>query len=301
MTSMAVVTKSFAPDFELCAALNRSMLENSPGTIHHHIIVPRSDLKLFGRLAGPRTHIRCEADLLPNTFVRMPFSNIMINLRQPFPPVRGWIQQQVIKLATIAASDDNAVLVVDSDVEFIRPFNAEMFVRNGIVRFFRGSDHIDTQLPRHMTWHRVARTLLGLPAAEPPYPDYISSPLAWNPEIVKQMLARVSATTGRPWPTAIAGQLDFSECVLYGVFVDSVMGAPANSFVSDDSLCRVYWESTPLNMETAAQFVGGIRPTDIAAVIQSKSRTPPAVRDAIFAALRGHTKDGPQLTTTKTR
>src|SRR5262249_48004641 len=64
MARMAVITKSFAPDFELCAALNRSVLDNSPDTVQHHIIVPRSDLKLFGRLALPRTRVRCEADLL---------------------------------------------------------------------------------------------------------------------------------------------------------------------------------------------------------------------------------------------
>ena len=80
MTRMAVITKSFAPDFELCVALNRSVLDNSPDTVWHHIIVPRSDLRLFGRLAGPRTHIRCEADLLPRTFVRVPFNNITVNL-----------------------------------------------------------------------------------------------------------------------------------------------------------------------------------------------------------------------------
>jgi hypothetical protein len=110
------------------------------------------------------------------------------------------------------------------------------------------------------------------------------------------MLARVAATTGRPWLTAIAGQLDFSECVLYGVFVDSLMGAPANSFVSDDSLCLVYWENTPLNLESSLQFVRGSRPTDIAAVIQSKSRTPPAVREAVFASLRAAQEHRPQLT-----
>jgi hypothetical protein len=286
MARMAVMTKSFAPDFELCAALNRSVLDNTPDAVHHHIIVPRSDLKLFGRLAGSRTHIRCEADLLPRTFVPMPFRNIMVNLARPFPPVRGWILQQVIKLAAIAASEDDAVLVVDSDAEFIRPFTAEMFVRDGKVRFFCKPSQIDKRLPRHMTWHRVARALLGLPPAEPPYPDYISSPLAWDPTIVRRMLARVEATAGRPWTTAIAGELDFSECVLYGVFVDAVIGASANAFASDDSLCLVYWQDTPLNLDSAARFTSGVRPTDVAAVIQSKSRTPPAVREAAFAALR---------------
>lgn len=295
MTRMAVITKTFAPDFELCASLNRSVLENSPETIHHHIIAPRSDLKLFGRLAGPRTHIRCEADFLPRTFVRVPFSNIMVNLGRPFPPVRGWIQQQVIKLAAIAASEDDAVLVVDSDVEFVRPFAAEMFVRDGRVRFFRKPNQIDKRLSRHMTWQRVARELLGLPPAEPPYPDYISSPLAWDPTIVRRMLVRVEDMKGRPWPTAIAGQLDFSECVLHGVFVDEVIGAPANSFASDDPLCRAYWEHTPLDVDSAAHFIRSVRPTDVAVVIQSKSRTPPAVRETIFSALRAAHNEGPRL------
>src|ERR1700722_8809190 len=115
MVRMAVVTKSYAPDFELCAALNRSVLDNSPEAVEHRIVVPRSDFDLFSRLKGARTQIQCEADLLPRRFVRLPFVNLIINLQRPFPPVRGWIQQQMIKLAAIAASEDDAVLVVDSD------------------------------------------------------------------------------------------------------------------------------------------------------------------------------------------
>jgi hypothetical protein len=286
MVRMAVITKSYAPDFELCAALNRSVLENSPGTVEHRIVVPRSDLELFGRLKGTRTHIFCEAELLPRVFVRIPFVNIMVNLRRPFPPVRGWIQQQVVKLAAIAASEEDVVLVVDSDAEFVRPFTSETFVQDGIVRFFCDPDQIDKRLPRHLTWHRVARVLLGLPPAQPPYPDYISSPLAWDPNIVRRMLARVAVTTGRPWTTAIAAQLDFSECVLYGLFVDHVMAAPANSFASNDSLCSVYWKQSPLDSDSAAEFVRSVRPTDVAVVIQSNSLTPMAVRRATFAALR---------------
>jgi hypothetical protein len=192
MKRMSVITKSFAPDFELCADLHQSVLDYSPDSVHHHIIVPGPDLKLFGRLAGPRTHIRCETDLLPRWFVPVPFTNVAVNLGRPFPPVRGWILQQVVKLAAVAASGDDVVLVADSDVEFFRPFTAEMFVRAGTVRFFCKPNQIDKRLPRHMIWHRVARELLGLPPAEPPYADYISSPLAWDPMIVRKMLARVT-------------------------------------------------------------------------------------------------------------
>src|SRR5262249_52808460 len=211
-------------------------------------------------------------------------------------PVRGWIQQQVVKLAAIAAAECDVVLVVDSDVEFIRPFAAEIFVRKGTVRFFCKPNQIDKRLPRHMTWHRVARALLGLPSAEPPYSDYISSPLAWDPMIVRQMLARVTATTGRPWPTAIAEQLHFSECVLYGVFGGGGSGAPASSCASDVPHSLLYWAQTPLNLDSVARLSRGVRRNDRGAVMQSKPRTPLAVRHAGLAPLRGalHTRHGPR-------
>jgi hypothetical protein len=285
MARMAVITPSFAGDFELCTDLTRSVLDCLPDSVHHHIIVPKRDLGLFGRLAGLRTHIHCEADFLPRSFVSIPFCKYVVNLEQPFPPVRGWILQQVLKLAAVAASEDDIVLLVDSDIEFVRPFAADMFVRDGVIRFYRKPRAIDHRLPRHMIWHKTARALLGLPPDEPPYTDYISSMLAWDPKIVRRMLSRVTATTGRPWATAIAGQLHFSEWTLYGVFVDEI-GAPTDSFTSDDSLCLAYWEEVPLNSQGAIEFLRGVRTTDVAAMISAKSRTSLAVRRAAFAGYR---------------
>ena len=110
--------------------------------------------------------------------------------------------------------------------------------------------------------------------------------MAWDPAIVRQMLARVSAVTGRPWATAIAGQIHFSKSTLYGVFVDNVLGAPANTSASDDPLCLAHWGTTPLTSKTADQFLGGLRQTDVAAMISAKSGTPLEVKRAAFAAYR---------------
>jgi hypothetical protein len=226
MAQLAVITPSYEPDFELCKDLNRSLIANSPETVHHHIIVPRRDVGLFAQLAGPRTHIRREADFLPSSFVPVPFSKFTVNTRRPYPPVRGWILQQVLKLAASAAFHDDAVVLVDSDIEFIRPFTPETFVRQGVVRFYRKPNADDERLPRHLIWHRVARTLLGLPqAGPPPYPNYVSSLLVWDPSIVRRMLAHISKVMRRPWPTIIGAQLHFSEWTLYGVYVDHVIGA----------------------------------------------------------------------------
>jgi Family of unknown function (DUF6492) len=281
-----VITKSFKPDFELCADLQRSVLDYWPDSIHHHIVVPRADVGLFERVAGPRTHIRRETDFLPRSFVPIPLSNFMVNSGRPFPPVRGWILQQLVKLAAVAASEDDLVLVADSDVEFVRPVTVDTFIRDKVVRFYRKPGAINEKLPRHIAWHRTARALLGLPITEPPYTDYISACIACDPAIVRQMLARITATTGRPWTTAIAGQLHFSEWTLYGVFVDDVIGGPANSFASDDPLCLAYWDDIPLNYDDAANFLRGLQPKDVAGMISAKSKTPLAVRRAAFAANR---------------
>jgi hypothetical protein len=286
MTRMAIVTKSFAPDFELCVDLHRSVLRCLPESVHHNIIVPRQDQRLFSQLAGPRTHIRPESDFLPRSFVPVPRTNMMVNLRRPLPPARGWILQQIVKLAAVAASEEDVVLVADSDVEFVRPFEAGELVESGVVRFYRKPQAVDEHLPRHVIWHQVARRLLGLPKAEPPYTDYISAMLACDPAIVRRMLDRITAVTGRPWATAIARQVHFSEWTLYGVFVDDVLGAPANSHASGDPLCHAHWGTTPLTQAGAREFLRGLQPTDIAAMISAKSRTPVEVKRAAFAQYR---------------
>ncbi len=249
--------------------------------------MPKNDVPLFSQLANDRTEIRTEAEFLPTSFVRAPWVNATINLRRPFPPVRGWILQQVLKLAAAADSDADVVLLVDSDIEFVRPFSADTFLRDGVVRFYRLRGGVDLRLPRHVAWHDGARRLLGLPAAPPPMPDYVSSLLAWQPAIVRQVLERVEHITGRRWTDAVASQLHFSEWTLYGVFVDNVLGAPATDFAADTSLCHALWDTVPLDESTVDEFVAGMADSDVAVMISAKTHTPLPIRRAVSAAVRG--------------
>ncbi|WP_051366806.1 DUF6492 family protein [Hamadaea tsunoensis] len=276
---LAVVTPSFAGDFELSRDLNASVLAYAPPDVHHHLIVPRRDLELFGSLSGPRTHVLDETDFLPRSVRHLPGTKYSLNLRRPFPPLRGWIIQQIVKLAS-GAVDADTLLLVDSDISFCRPFGPDTFVRDGVARFYRKPNEIDDRLPRHVLWHKAAREMLGLPAAPPPYHDYVSSILAWDPAILTEMFARIEKTTGSPWPTVVGSQLHFSEWTLYGVFVDEVLGARATSFASDDALCHTYWDDTPLDDQTVRDFLGKLSPTDVAVMISAKSRTPLETRRA---------------------
>jgi hypothetical protein len=283
MSTLALITPSFGPDFELCAALHASVVAHSPASVQHHIIVPPRDMALFRRLEGPRARIHQERDFLPRSFRPLPGLNFSLNLRRPFPPLRGWILQQIIKFAAAARADADVVVLVDSDIEFIRPFSADTFRREGVVRFYRKPDEVDDRLPRHVTWHRVSRSLLGLPSSSPPHPDYVSSLMAWDPVIVRKLLARVESATGRRWPDVIGRQLHFSEWTLYGVFVDEILRGASCSFSTEDSLCHAYWDEVPLTGQTLRGFLSTTGPDDIAVMVSAKSRTPMAVRRAGFS------------------
>ncbi|MEV6343181.1 DUF6492 family protein [Actinoplanes sp. NPDC051851] len=284
MPRLAIITPSYAPDYELCADLQRSVLTYCPPSVEHHIIVPKKDLGLFGGLAGERTRVHDVAEFLPRTFLALPGVNGWVNARRPFPPLRGWITQQIVKLAAAARLDTEVALLVDSDIEFVRPFGPERFVRDGVARFYRKPGAIDDRLPRHVIWHRVARELLGLPAAQGPFTDYICWPAPWDPAVVRQLLARVEQVTGQPWATAIGAQLHFSEEILYGVFVDEVLGEPATGYATDDMLCPEYSDEIPLDAAGLAGFLGTVGPEDIAVMVSAKSGTPLEVRRAGIAA-----------------
>lgn len=285
MTDFAVITPSYAPDFELCRDLNRSVLRwTDPGVVHH-IITPSRDRPLFAPLAGARTRLWTVSDFLPRRMIPLPSANFWLNLRRPFPPVRGWVQQQVVKMQAATRIDADLLVLADSDVLFVQPITTETFRIDGRPRFYRLDSEVDERLPRHLTWHAVARRLLGLaPADPPPLPDYISAFNVWDRSTVRAMTERVERATGRHFVDAVAGELHVSEFILYGVFVDEVLGADEVA-PTDDMLCHSYWDERPLDAVQAARFVRD-RPADhVALMISAKSRTPLEVRRAAVAGL----------------
>jgi hypothetical protein len=137
-----------------------------------------------------------------------------------------------------------------------------------------------------MDWIQVSRRLLGLPSAVFPAADYISSLCVWEPSVVRAMLARVEQVTGQLWMDAIIGQQTFSEWILYGVFADEILKYDENA-MTDSSLCHSYWGKVPLTLENAEEFASRIGLDDVAVLIQSKTRTPRAVRRAVMDAIGG--------------
>ena len=290
MSSFAVLTPSYAPDFEFCRALTRSVLEWTAPDVDHHVVVPQRDRELFARLRGPRTHVWTVEQLAPRRMLPMPIVNAWLNLRRPYPPVRGWVMQQIVKLGAAAELGADLVVLADSDVVFVRPVTVDTFRKGGRVRFYRSDHALDEQLPRHLAWHDAARRLVGLPpAGPPPLPDYISGGVnVWERQVLLALRERIEQVTGRPWLDAIASNLHISEFILYGVFVDDVLGSSAAVIPAESTLVHCHWGPEPMAHGAVAEFVRTLQPDDVAVMISARSDTEPDVRRKALSAVRSN-------------
>ncbi len=278
--SVAFVTPSYRLDRERCALLNRS-LEACATSFEHWIIVDRGDLPQFRSLQSNRTNVLAKEEVLPVWVHRVDTlklglrSNLWLQARGR--PIRGWLLQQLVKLAVAKSLSADVVVHADSDVVLIRPFSADAVVDgDGRVRLFERPDYVDETLPNHVRWHRSAEKLLDIGPAELPMPDYISTLVPWKRQNAVALLDHVERTTGRHWFRAIAAAWDVSEFVLYGRFVRDVLGANAGQFVSSSPLCLDYYKRVPLTVPELTTFLDGVDEEAIAVSLTAKAGMNPA-------------------------
>ena len=277
--SVAFVTVSYGPDRDRCRLLCRSLDALGPPTSGHLIIVDRADLAQFSELESGNRRIVATEDVLPNRVWRLEArrvglrSNVFLHLGKP---IRGWLVQQLVKLAACRDVAADIVVHADSDVALVRPFDAESVVdAKGRVRLYRAPGLIDERLPEHVRWHRTAEELLGLRPSPIPLPDYITSLVPWRRENAVALLDFLDGRFRRSWMHAVSSAWDFSEYVLYGRFVSDVLGAEASQFASASSLCRDYWGPEPLNEAQIEDLLDGMSADQVGLSITAKAGMKP--------------------------
>lgn len=284
--TMEIITPSYAPDRELAGDLVRSVRRFAPQGTRHTVIVPPRDLAMFRPLEADGATVRSTREVMPRGFFRMPLANAWLSARSPWPPVRGWIAQQIVKLQAAANSTADTVLVADSDIEFVRPFSLTDFLIDGRVPLYRLEDAVTSALPRHMIWDGVARRLLGLPASTAPArSDYICWPCVWDPAVVRGALRTVERTTGKPWAVAVGRELHFSEMVLYGVYAEHAATLHSPTPFTTDMHCPSFSDERALDEPALMGFLGTLDRGDVAVMISAKSGTDLELRRRSIAAI----------------
>lgn len=305
----SILTLSYSGDLEVCRMLCASVDRFAPAGIGHRLYTPTQDMPLFAPLANARRSIGSQdRDLLPRWLWKLPMPNPRLRdlLRLPrrnvyvspyAAPLRGWIAQQMMKIAACADSPTEIIVHVDSDGEFVRPLTTGMLVRpDGRARFRRNPQKSD--LETHRKWRDSACRLLGLAPSSIDAGDYIDFCVVWRRSIVRRMIGRIEEVGGADWRKILARTPDFSEYTLYGLFVESLGIEAAGHFAAEESQVHAIWvvEEEPSCPEEEAAFVEALRPQHFACLVQSTMTMDLATRRSLIDRLiaRAAAQDSPE-------
>ena len=270
----AVMTSSYAGDFDRCALLCESMDGFMRGDWCHHILVERNDVDLFRTLEGPNRIVISEADLFPFWLRSFPDPTSLGRRRlwlSPFSaPLRGWHAQQLRRLAMARHVEADTLLSIDSDVVLVRPFDPAGLWEGDRLRMFRADNGAIHATPGHINWLAHAGDILGLPRRPEPAHDYISNMVAWRVDTARALLDHLERRNAKSWMRAVISSRNISECMIYGRFVDEILDG-AGHYPDPRSLSHVIWfkESFPQTPEGLDQFMRELKPDQIAIGVQS--------------------------------
>lgn len=268
-----IITPSYAPDFERCRLLAWSVAQFISPSVKHYIIVPSRDLPLFRQIQTASTEIITVESVLPWWIKRLPLlKSGWLSFKNVF--IRGWILQQVIKLAAAEYLNEDVFVFVDSDVTFIRPFHLQNFIRDSQVRLFRVSSQVAPQTPIGLEWHQTANRLLAVSGNTPPVPGYVGQIVTWRRDNLIKMYEHIQNVSGRGWIEAVSSSQNLSEYILYGVFVDQVLQNSSGHYEDSQRICAEYWSNESMSDEQLQKFFLEIEPQDIAVMISAKAGIP---------------------------
>jgi hypothetical protein len=272
----AIVTASYAPDFERCRLLCETVDRYVTGMTHHYLLVEGRDVALFRRLEAANRTVVDERDILPRWL--RPFDDplsgfkrrVWLSLRTQ--PMRGWHVQQLRRIAIAAHVGEDVLVFCDSDVAFLRPFDLALVRRDGRTRLFRRdhvlSDERDAKFDQQRVWAANAGRALGLASPGAGH-DYITTLIAWDRETVLSMCRRIEEVhKGRNWVAVVGSARRFSECMIYGRYVDEVI-AGRGHFHDSVEFCKVAWEGEPMSDSEFLAFVAAMQPGQVAIGMQS--------------------------------
>lgn len=269
-TSFAIVTPTYLPDLARCKILAESLDICSPN-VSHYIIVDHRDWVHFKHLEGPKRHLIESESLLGPWIRRMPGrKSVWLSLKSL--PVRGWIIQQILKLASIEAIAERTLVFCDSDTAFFRHFDRASLLVNEKIGLLDVEPSADS-----IRWTKTARRLLQIEDLDGGYRNHVGNMICWNRETIKEVQDRIEFANGMNWQIALARTPSFSEYVIYGVFVRELKGyAGVDHAPSTVPLVKPSWGLDLTADAALAKFFSDFDPCTVAVMIHSKDGVAPS-------------------------
>lgn len=226
-------TPSYRGDLERVRMLRKSIRHFAHEKLKHYVIVPQEDFDIFRTALSDDDGVVLlkQNDYIDAMFYQgslyrfiksiLPSSQHWRLSRYEGRP--GWILQQIIKLSIPdILADEDAALVLDSDVFFIKPFSVQDLV---------GSAEVDRVLVRlqptdesamHRDYMAKAREILALPVGETNF-HYMSYPFVYYKDWGRSLLAYIEQKHDVSWQRVLFNAIWFSEYCTYGIYIEEIL------------------------------------------------------------------------------
>lgn len=275
LPSVCFVTPSYAGDLERCRLLVQSRRICAPD-IDHYIIVDAPDVPRFATLADDRTIIVDTRELLDAELHKLWGDNGWWFGRRVLP-MRGWITQQLRKLAMPRITNVDVLVNIDSDVVFIRPFHSSLLFEAGNLSLFE----VDYRNAEVRNWSRQAAILTGVQPPTSPN-NYVGMMISWKCDILRNLTDRVEEQAGIPWQIALGRKRSFSEYMMYGTFVRYGPGLEECGHFSDArKLVETSWHRDTTTREGLTELFAKAPSEAVAVMVHSKDGIDPATYSEI--------------------
>lgn len=268
----AIITPSYAPDLERCKILCRSIDLCIKDDFEHILIVDRRDFQAFSPLISKRRRILIVEDLLPWWIRSVPITRrCWLNLRGK--PIRNWVLQQILKIHAAATTNKDAILFLDSDVTFVRPFSLHHLEQNGKIALAR----VPFTDQQHSRWLENAGKMLGTSKVSDDV-NYIGNFVSWRSDVARQLVDHLGQVRNRHWINQFASHWHISEYMVYGTFVEQVLGLEkARHFPTATPLVHLSWGHSLTTPQGIDAFFGAIAQENVAIMIHSKDNISPGL------------------------
>jgi hypothetical protein len=279
--SVALITPSYAGDFERFSLLCQSIDRRVTGYDRHYVIVSDDDMPLFQAFNDQRRIVLPSSQFLPRWLKLAPGVKLR-NGRKVWwslraRPVHGWHVQQILKIAAAMEMSEQRFCLIDSDNVFVRPFDVGAYAGGERSPLYLQREAITAEAPLHATWTRNCDRLLGHAPTRFPADDYIGHVIVWDKDTVRGMANAIDRATGLNWRLALCRTRAFSEYLLYGHFVENSPERRAMHEATTESLAISYWSDAPLDAATVTGMIANAAPSKVALSVPSFSHTPLAL------------------------
>lgn len=268
----ALVTPSYKLDYHQCLLMCESVDAFVQGDWHHYIIVNKVDFQLFSHLAGPRRTVLLISDVVPKwlryvgKLGKIRGGTIWYSWRTG--AIFGWHLQQIVKLNMASYLTEEMMLLVDSDVFFVRKLPLDSLISEKGITFCRTFVDENSNDPVMNSFNFQSMKTLGLP----PTTKQVNSahPLVvWHRQTVLDLCQFIETKHNKHWIAAIHGYRALSEGTLYGLFIDNIIKDRSKFTKQEISLLNGMRLSPPLTKLELENFFNVIPPNTYGLVVPS--------------------------------